>query len=269
MKGPLISVILPVYNAEGYIRESVQSILNQSYQNFEIIIIDDASTDNTLKIIKGIQDARIQIIVKNKNSGYVDSLNLGIAKAKGCFIARMDADDISLSNRFEEQITYLINNPGIVAVASRIKIIDEFNNVIGDWKNDADAISVAEIKNYLPRGNCLCHPSMMIRRNVFNFYSYDNRQYGSEDWDLWLTLISDGFKIAKIDKTLLLYRVTNNSVSATIDNKLGVKGKAVRVQMVYLIKRFKTNNLNLYDIRVFIGLLFNFKAIIWGKLKRC
>lgn len=103
---PFISVLMPVYNCENYIREAVESILNQTYANFEFIIIDDASTDQTVAIIQSYKDKRIHLVVKPKNSGLTNSLNYGLTIAKGKYIARMDGDDISLPNRFQNKLKF-------------------------------------------------------------------------------------------------------------------------------------------------------------------
>lgn len=107
---PLISVLLPVYNAENFIAESIQSILDQTEPDFELLVIDDCSTDNTLKVVERFDDPRIFLHVKKKNTGYTESLNWGIDQARGKYIARMDADDISLPQRFEKQLLFLEQN---------------------------------------------------------------------------------------------------------------------------------------------------------------
>ena len=104
---PTISVIMPVYNCEKYIAMSIESILNQTINDFELLIIDDASTDQTLAIITSYEDTRIKIISKPVNSGYTESLNIGLKIAKGKYIARMDGDDISFTRRFEKQLSFL------------------------------------------------------------------------------------------------------------------------------------------------------------------
>ena len=120
---PRITVLMPVYNCELYIKEAIDSILNQSFSDFEFIIIDDASSDSTVSIIKAYDDPRIQLIVKQQNSGYTNSLNYGLSIAKGEYIARMDGDDISFSERFEKQIAFLDKNPDVVLCGTFFKII--------------------------------------------------------------------------------------------------------------------------------------------------
>ena len=137
MNLPLVSVIMSVYNGEKYLVQAIDSILNQTYQNFEFIIIDDCSTDNSSHILQEYakKDSRIKIIKKEKNigiKGFIENLNLGISIAEGKYIARMDADDISLPERFQKQVTFLENNPEIFMVGAQIDFINEKNEIIGE-----------------------------------------------------------------------------------------------------------------------------------------
>ena len=111
MKNPLVSILMPVYNSEKYLREAIKSILNQTFTNFELIIINDGSTDNSLKIIKSFKDNRIKIIKNKGNLGLIKTLNKGIDLAQGKYIARMDADDIAMPKRLEKQIAFFNENP--------------------------------------------------------------------------------------------------------------------------------------------------------------
>lgn len=247
---PKVSVILPVYNCEAFIHQSIRSILDQTYQELEFIIIDDCSTDNTLAIIKRIQDDRIKLILKTKNTGYVESLNTGIAEAKGEYIARMDADDISLPERIEKQVVFLDNHKDVAVVATKINLIDYKENQMGDWKNDKLTNTAADIIDYLPKGNCICHPSIMAKKEVLEYYKYDTNQYGSEDWDLWLRLTAEGYRIEKLPEVLLYYRTSPTSVSAIIDQSIGVLQKANKARKRYLIKRLKAFSFNSFDVKV-------------------
>ena len=126
----LISVILPVFNVEKYIVECIASILNQTIQDYELLIIDDCSTDKTLEMVAGFSDNRIKIITKEKNSGLVDSLNLGMQLAKGKYIARMDGDDISVADRFEKQLQVLENDSNIKACGCWLQQFGIDNEII-------------------------------------------------------------------------------------------------------------------------------------------
>jgi glycosyltransferase involved in cell wall biosynthesis len=250
-----VSVILPVYNGEPFILKAVNSILYQTFTDLECIIIDDCSTDNTVVLINELKDSRIKLIIKPQNTGYVESLNMGIQLATGKYIARMDADDISLPERLAQQVDFLDKHPETTVVATKIKLIDKDDKLIGDWKNDKLTHTAEDIVAYLPKGNCICHPSIMVRKEILDQYPYDTNQYGSEDWDLWLRLTADGYRIEKLPEVLLYYRTTGTSVSAVLDTSLGVLQKANAVRKKYLVKRFKAFRLNQIDGRVCFYLL--------------
>lgn len=134
---PLVSIIMPVYNAGLFLVEAIESIINQTYENWELIIIDDASTDNSWKIIKRFKNQypkKIKVIrlKKNLNKGGDVCANIGFQKAKGRFIARMDSDDISHSNRLEKQVKFLLNNPDIFMLGSQAWVIDKNGEIIGE-----------------------------------------------------------------------------------------------------------------------------------------
>ena len=171
-KFPRITVIMPVYNCELYIKEAIDSILNQTFADFDFLIIDDASTDKTVSIIKEYKDSRIQLIEKTVNTGYTISLNYGLKVAKGEYIARMDGDDISLPNRFEKQIAFLDSNPDVVLCGSNFGIIGTEKLIILPEDNEA-------IKLGLLKGNCIAHPSVMFRHSVIQEYviTYDADNY--------------------------------------------------------------------------------------------
>lgn len=204
---PKITVILPVFNCELYIQNAVESILNQTFADFEFLIIDDASTDATLSILKKIDDSRIQLIEKQVNSGYTNSLNYGLQIAEGEYIARMDADDISYPERFARQIAYLDSHPNVVVCGTFYKIVGNNKNIIIPSSHD-------DIKIGLLNGNCICHPSTMIRKKVLEEHAikYDTSKEPAEDYDMWVRLLPLG-KLHNLPERLFEYRVYNNQVS--------------------------------------------------------
>ncbi|WET01226.1 glycosyltransferase family 2 protein [Flavobacterium sp. YJ01] len=206
-KTPKITVIMPVYNCELYIADAVDSILNQTYNDFELLIIDDASTDSTVSIIKNFNDERIQLIEKPKNSGYTNSLNFGLQLAKGEYIARMDGDDISLPERFEKQINFLNSNKNIIVCGSLLNIIG--TNHIQPLPENHEDIKIAFLK-----GNAMVHPSVMFRNVNDNNFSilYDTAKEPAEDFDLWVRLLSIG-ELHNLQEVLLNYRVHDAQVS--------------------------------------------------------
>ncbi|MBK1617418.1 hypothetical protein CKO42_02890 [Lamprobacter modestohalophilus] len=211
---------MSVHNGELFLGEAVNSILNQTFTDFEFLIFDDCSTDNTLKILQSYDDPRIRIIINEKNIGLTESLNKGIAIARGDFIARMDADDISLPSRFEKQVKFLQDKPHIAALGVWKELIDESGRCFFQEKLPTDP----EIIHYaLLIGNCFTHPSMMFRREaVIKVGCYQNRagKY-AQDYDLWLRL-SHSYDLANLSEFLIQYRVHSGQAST---KKLRVQTK--------------------------------------------
>lgn len=211
LQRPTITVIMSAYNAERYIVESVNSILGQSFRDFEIIIFDDASTDKTRDILKkmAIDDERIKLILKRKNygqKGFINNLNHGLKLAKGKYIARMDADDISDLNRFKIQVKYLELHSEIFLVSSRAKIINENNKVLYFSKK----IKNNKIKKYLEKKNVLFHSSIMFR-NLKDFQlKYRSKILFGQDYDLYLRLILAKKRIIQLNQLLIKFRVQKN-----------------------------------------------------------
>lgn len=210
---PTISVVMSVYNAEKHLAQAVESILNQTFSNFEFIIIEDFSTDNSWAILQNYaqKDQRIQLIQKPENkrmAGFIENLNIGLKKAKGKYIARMDADDISYPNRFEKQVKFLEENPDIFMVGSSINFIDENNNFIK--KLDAIPNNI-DIQQQMPKKIALYHPAIMFRNEPE--IEYREKIFYCEDYDFYLRLISEGKKFANFEEPLLDYRILNSSIS--------------------------------------------------------
>lgn len=213
----LISVVMPVYNAELYVEFSIRSILSQTYKSFELIIIDDGSTDQSLNIIKKLssEDDRI-VIISRENKGLATSLNEGIAKAKGTWIARMDADDISLPYRLESQLQYLVNNPEIKICSASFQVFH------GNYHQIVQTINHPKEPNCISLLLCfccpVCHPLTIAHKEVFQKYKYDITQ-AAEDHDLWCR-VSREFQIGNLRDILLLYRSHSNSLTSKKNLKI-------------------------------------------------
>ncbi len=216
---------MPVYNCELYIQEAVESILAQTYTDFELLLIDDASKDKTVEIIKSFNDNRINLIQKPKNLGYTDSLNYGFSVAEGEYIARMDGDDFSLPTRFEKQVAYLDKHPDVVLCGANYSIIG--TDIVNKLPENNDEIQIQFIRN-----NSIAHPVVMLRNSVLkaNGIVYDVTKEPAEDFDLWVRLLNYG-KLHNIQEVLLNYRVHQKQVSnlqskkqrnISIDTKLNV-----------------------------------------------
>lgn len=237
---PKVSVILPVYNCENFIFETVQSVLNQTFTDFELLIIDDCSTDRTVSIINQFNDKRIQLIVKEKNTGYTDSLNYAISIAKGQYIARMDGDDICVATRFEKQVAFLDANPKIILCGSAIQIIGTDTILRHPASHEA-------IKVKLCFGTSFYHPSVMGRVEVFRANLYDKTYEPAEDYDLWTRLAFQG-ELANLEEVLLWYRVHENQVSnekKLIQNKNALLSKLNMFASFELENHFEANLINL------------------------
>ncbi len=205
---PLVSVILPVYNAGEYLAESINSILNQSFRSFELLIFNDGSTDNSLKIMESFKDERITIFNYNKNQGYIRHLNYGIQIAIGKYIARMDADDISHPDRLQHQFDFLQCNPDFSLVSSDIQVTDENNTLHGIFNYDKKL----PVEWQLVWRNPIAHPTAFFRRSLLKdeVVVYNDAMMPAEDYELWSRLIKKGnFKI--LDEPLLNYRVVQES----------------------------------------------------------
>lgn len=204
---PKVSVIMPVYNGEKYLKESIESILNQTFSDFEFIIIDDCSTDRSLKIIEEYNDSRIKLIRNEKNIGTTRSLNFGIGVAVGKYIARMDCDDVSMPERFEKQVLFLQKNRDIGVCGSWVETIGD---VVGEvWKYP---VSSEEIKAYLLFASCIVHPSVMIRKESLGSLRYDDDFTNAQDYELW-TRMTDSTIMSNFPEVLLKYRVNKKSQS--------------------------------------------------------
>lgn len=203
---------MPVYNAESYLREAIKSVLNQTYKNFELIIINDGSTDKSLSIIRSFKDPRI-ILVSRENRGIVDSLNEGLELAHGKYIARMDGDDICMSNRFRRQVDYLESHKNVGLVVSTVDLIGENGELLDlVWPEDRASLTEEQIAQNMPKNNCIAHPAIMVKAKLLKKYRYHNHKNG-EDYDLWLRMLSNGVKIHKINEPLLKYRLHSQSLT--------------------------------------------------------
>lgn len=229
---PLVSVIMPVYNTAPFLREAIDSILNQTLTDFELILIDDASTDESASILHAYSDERIRIIQNEKNLGLAVSLNKAIRVSKGKFIARMDGDDVSLAHRLELQASQLQKLPHHSVVCSTCILIDEQGNKIGKWKDDSQYLTAKKIRAKLPSNNCIVHPSIIMRRELLLEYFYDPEQSAAEDYDLWLRMAAEGVMFHKFEEPLVLYRIRKQSF--TRERQHNVFFKLFRIKIIFL-----------------------------------
>ena len=207
---PKISVVMSVYNGEKYLQESIESILAQTYSDFEFIIIDDCSTDDSVNIIESYDDKRIRLIRNEHNLRLPASLNKGIKSATGKYIARMDADDISMPDRFDKQVSYMETHSEVVAAGGSFQAIDENGNNLYIHHS----ASGEKLAKYCLMPSPMAHPTVMMRRDVIvdNNLFYDEQYSSAQDYDLWQR-INKKFKIDNLPDILLKYRIQSNSIS--------------------------------------------------------
>jgi glycosyltransferase involved in cell wall biosynthesis len=207
---PKVSVVMSAFNAEKYLRESLDSILNQDFWDFEFLIVNDASTDKTKEIIESCKDQRIVIINNAKNSGLTRSLNVALNSAKGEYVARQDADDISLPNRLSAQVDFLEKHPEVGFVGSYASMIDRHGKEFGQWRMPAVD---KDIRLAISDRGCFCHGAVMFRNQlVKNIGGYREQFKYAQDLDLWLRL-SERCQMANIDEILYKMRRSANSIT--------------------------------------------------------
>lgn len=207
----LVSIVMPVYNCERYIIEAIDSIVRQTYTNFELLIVDDASTDSTVNQILSFNDSRIKLFQNQQHEGISFSLNKGINFSNGELIARMDGDDISSSFRLQKQADYLTSHPNISICGSNIITIDANGLFIREhnYNSDNDRIKTDLFLGKTP----LAHPSIMFRKSVINrFGTYDQSFDYAEDYELYCRL-SSKILFHNLSDYLLFYRQHSASVS--------------------------------------------------------
>lgn len=206
---PKISVIMSVYNGEAFLHETIASILNQTFSDFEFIIINDGSTDNTSTILESFTDSRIRVF-NQENIGLTKSLNIGLEKAKGEYIARQDTDDISDLQRLEYEVDFMKNHPDVGLVGTCGTVINEKGKFLQSWKLPENHYNINEM---LLCGNSFIHGSVLFRRECLTTVGHYREEFEyAQDYDLWLR-IAEQYKVANIDKELYKYRLSANAIS--------------------------------------------------------
>lgn len=227
---PKVTVLMPAYNAEKYIGEAIQSILDQSFKDFELLIVNDGSTDNTKKTIKKFTDSRIRII-DHQGKGISSSLNAGLKAANGYYIARFDADDVCMKKRLEIQVNFLDENPGYVLVGTDAEYIKENGDHLFDFHSVSYSYDdiLQRLYQYCP----FIHSSVMYRKDeVLKAGGYSEHAHNFEDYLLWANLVKVG-KCCNLQDPLI--KVRFNPASVTIDEKW--RGERFRKLKKEIIKR--------------------------------
>lgn len=231
---PTVTVLLPVFNSAGYLHEALNTVLQQTYTDLEVLVIEDGSTDASAAILETVSDPRVRVIRHATNEGLIRSLNEGLSEARGRYIARMDADDRMHPERIARQVAYLDTHPEVAVLATRVEFINADGDVTGHWDTDQACVTAEQIAATMPRTNCIAHPSVMLRASAFEQLRYDSRQPGAEDWDLWLRSMAAGLRIAKLPEVLMQYRVHAASIMAGSKRQVPLERRLLRARWRFL-----------------------------------
>ena len=228
---PKVSVIMPAYNAEQYIGESIDSILKQTFTDFELIILNDCSRDSTEEIILSYRDSRIVYLKNEENMGVAGTLNRGLAAATGEYVARMDADDISLPERLEKQVNFLDRNSKVAVLGTCLERFGE--EISTQYRSFSDNAEQMKIDLLFSCG--LAHPSVMMRRAVIaELGGYDLEYEGLEDYELWCR-VAEQHDVLALPDLLLRYRVHGKQVTKNPSEKYLTRMRRLKERQLHEI----------------------------------
>lgn len=253
-ESPLVTVLMPVYNGERYLRESIESILNQTFTDFEFLIINDGSTDNSKEIILSYNDPRIRYVENEKNISLNPTLNKGLQLSTSKYIARMDCDDISLPERLEKQVGFMESNPNIGICGTYLKTIGKNQNNKWSLPKNHNGIC-CELLFTSP----IYHPTAMFRNDIikqFNLY-YHPDFFFAEDYELW-SRCSEYTYLANLPEILLLYRVHSSGVSKVFKQEYLESANKVRKSI--LLKIYPTASDEEIDFHLNVVANINYKS---------
>lgn len=250
MTNPLVTIIIPSYNHAPYIEHTINSILKQSLQNFELLIVDDNSTDNSLKIIKKFQDKRLKTFFLEKNIGMCKASNLMIEEAKGEYLSIIASDDIMKPDNLKNKINFLQNNPEYGAVFSQIEIINDENKVITRKTKKSERFFPAIVRNryewlnyFFFNGNCIAAPTFVARtESVKRINGFNNLIFQAHDFDMWVRLCLEGYEMFVLPEKLVQYRQSNKNKS------LSRNTTSVRKRLVFDNEKILENFLSIKKI---------------------
>ncbi len=242
-----ISIVVSVYNADKTITNMIDSVLNQTYKNFELILINDGSTDNSLNIIKQYykEDSRI-VIIDKENSGLTKSLNIGLKKAQGKYIARLDADDVWLPSKLQKQVAFLEDNIEYALLGTAYNEIDDNGKVIYNKQRTRRLFSYADIIGNIEKLNPFFHSSVLFRRELLETIGFYNEKFQyTQDYEYWIRIVSKN-KAANLPEILASRRYGENMISISKEKE----------QRLYAIKA------KLLAIKTFRKSIFSYKYLI-------
>jgi glycosyltransferase involved in cell wall biosynthesis len=207
----VVSILMPVFNGAAHLREAVGSVLAQSFSDWELLVVDDGSSDGSAEVAEGVADSRVRILRNGENLGLVPTLNVGLAEARGEFVARCDADDLCAPNRLAEQVAFARGNPAVPLIGSDAGLVTEGGRFAGRWRTGGMADLVRWEMNFRTP---FAHSSAFFRRKVVveGFGGYRERR-ASEDLDLW-SRVGREFPVVTLRKPLVKYRLHGRSIMA-------------------------------------------------------
>ncbi|MGY3802546.1 glycosyltransferase family 2 protein [Pigmentibacter ruber] len=252
----LVSVIMPVYNSEKYLSKAIESILNQTYKNIELLCVYDISSDNSLNIIQKYEnlDSRVKLIKNQFKKNIVGALNTGLLISKGDYIARMDSDDISLSDRIKIQLEFLEKNSSYVLCATNASIINEIDEIT---RKEMYITSLENIPLEIVQlvSNGIAHPSVMFRAKVIKNANLTYTETGAEDYQFWFTLMKYG-RIKRLPNVLLLYRNHSSNLTKSKIDKIVISCNESRIHFLKDFVKFNEDECKFF-IQLSEGFILN------------
>ena len=225
---PVLTVIMPVYNGEKFLRESIDSVLNQTFSDFKLLVLNDNSTDNTAAIIESYekQDDRVTVITKTKNEGPANLRNEGIEKSETEFIALLDADDIAQPSRFQKQIDFLNKNPDVGVCGTWFTFFGEMKN-----KTVKHAVTHDELKVQFLHSCGIGNPTVMFKKSALGDFRFEHQYVPAEDYGLWSQLLART-KFHNLPEPLLLYRWHDSNISQTKEENLRKSERLIKIKQL-------------------------------------
>ncbi len=293
MKAPVVSVVMAVYNGERYLTQAIESVLAQTYADFEFIIIDDASQDGSWEMIRRFEDKRIVAIRLERNGGQTAALNRGLRIARGEFIARLDADDVALPNRFKEQGAFLEQHRDIAVIGCAQQIMDANGRVYArrSFPTDPDMVKAGLITSSPLSWYVISHPTVMGRKSVFlEMGGYDERFRIAQDYALWSKIIAK-YRIGNLDSVGVQYRfhpgslsqhnlgktkqeialTVHNNIARTMPQLSANRREALQTMLLFDVQQDRMSNTVLGDFESFYKAFcaqafLNARVKEWGQL---
>lgn len=225
-----VTVLMPVYNAAPFIRRAIESVLSQSFRDFEFLIIDDGSTDDSQSIVKSYSDSRIRLVQNEENMGVAKTLNRGLGLAAGEYIARMDGDDVCEPDRLELQVRFMEDRPGLALSGTFVRRFAESGNYVLRFPQGSTCL-----RSYVLLGNPLAHPTVIFRREVFveSGFRYDPECKAAQDYDLWSRCLRT-IEADNLPAPLVHWRATERSVTSA--RFAESNRQALRIQQAELVR---------------------------------